>query len=604
MCKPNFSLAPLLALLYSSAAPSLAQQPDSAHRDVVIVTGVYESIPLEEADRPVLSLEVAGKELLSNSLVDFLRLDPSVDLQERAPNGEQTDISIRGGTFGQTLILLDGFRMNDLQSGHHNMDLPLTLGSVSRVEIMPGSGSALYGSDAVGGVINFITQPPQHSEFRLRSAVGNFGVNQESAVFSFASQKTAEQLTFSRDFSSGFRPDRDYRTLALASETHFSSVWGATDLLLAHSDRPFGADQFYGNFNSWERTRTWFGGLRQELGHATEFSFAFRRHTDLFVLLRDHPEVYTNHHALESFQAALRRRASLARNIHLYYGAEGFRDSIASNNLGNHTRGRVATYLALDVRALRRFSLSLGAREEAYRSFQGQLSPTLSAGYWLTSRFKLRASSSRAFRLPTLTDLYYHDPANLGSPFLRPERAWSTEAGLDWYPGAKLQASLTAFDRREQDVIDYVRRSPTDVWRAANIQQIHFRGVEASVGRSFRRSQQLDFRYTGLRGFRAQLSGTESRYTFNYPLHSGVASWQGSLPHGLAARSRIGILKRYGRDPYAVWDLSLAASATRVRPFVQFSNLTNTHYEEIFGIPMPGRAIIAGLEVTVFSRKK
>lgn len=587
------------------ALPSLvAQQQPPPRRDSIVVTGVYEPVPLEEADRPVRSLEVRGLELLANSLVDFLRLEPSVDLRQRGPNGVQADVSMRGGTFGQTLILLDGMRVNDAQTGHHNLDLPLPLESVSRVEILPGASSTLYGSDAVGGVVHFLTQPPDFSEFRLRTALGNFGVNQQSATATVATRRLTEQLTFARDFSSGFRPDRDYRTLAAASTTRYSSSWGTTNLLLAHSDRPFGADQFYGPFNSWERTRTWFVGLRQALGTATELSFALRRHTDLFVLSRDHPETYTNRHALKTFQSALRRRERVAKNARLYWGVEGYRDVISSNNLGDHARGRMAGYVALDVRALQRFSFSLGVREEIYRAVQGQFSPSLSAGYWVNSHLKLRAGTSRAFRLPSLTDLYYHDPTTRGSPDLRPERARSFEAGLGWHAGTRLRGGLTVFQRNEQDVIDYARRSPLDIWQATNLQRLRFRGLEGSLAASLGRSQQVEIRYAALRGLREQLGTIESRYVFNYPLHSAVVSWQAALPHGWVARSRLGALNCYARQPYALWDLYLARDVGRLRPFLQLTNLTNTLYEEIPRVPMPGRGVIFGLEISVLRRKK
>jgi len=123
-CHPSI----LTLLLLASAS---AQQPEPAH-ETIVVTGVYEPIAIEEVDRSVRVLPVKGEDLLSNTLVDFLRLDPSLDLRERAPNGVQTDLSIRGGTFGQTLVLVDGQRMNDAQSGHHNMDIPLPLEAISQ----------------------------------------------------------------------------------------------------------------------------------------------------------------------------------------------------------------------------------------------------------------------------------------------------------------------------------------------------------------------------------------------------------------------------------------------------------------------------------------
>jgi len=546
------------------------------------------------------AIDVRKLDLLSNSLADFLRLDPSVDLQERGPDGTQADVSIRGGTFEQTLVLLNGFRMNDAQTGHHDMDLPLPLDAVSAVEILPGSGSTLYGSDAMGGVVNFITQAPKATELRVRTAFGNFGVNQQSASLTTVFQKATEQVAFSRDFSTGFMPDRDYRNLEFFSNTHLTSRLGPTDVVLAYNDRPFGANDFYGNYESWERTGTRFGSFRQAVGSDNEISFAFRRHTDIFVLLRDDPQFYTNHHVLDSYQAAFRRRQRLKENTRLFYGVEGYQDSIASNNLGDHTRGRVAGYLDLDVRAWKRLSFSLGAREEFYKSVRGQFVPAFDAGYWINSELKLRGHVSRSFRVPSMTELYYHDPTTVGSPDLLPESAWSAEGGLDWKPDSRITGELTAFDRWEHNVIDYARPSSTDVWRATNIQRLHFQGVEAAVKTKVKQSQDVDLRCTVMRGFRDQLGDLQTLYVFNYPVYSGVASWQASIPHGLVARSRLGVLKRYGRDPYGLWDLWLARDAGCIHPFLQLTNLTNTSYQEIAGVPMPGRAIVAGVELVLF----
>jgi len=358
--KPILPLSLAAALFAGSLA--LAQQQSATRHDDVIVTGSFEPIPLEEADRAVRLIDARRLGLLSNTFADLLKLDPSLDLRERAPNGLQSDLSIRGGGFGQTLVLLNGIRLNDVQSGHHNMDVPVPFESVERVEILKGSGSMLYGSDAVGGVVNFITRPPEASEIRLRTAFGNFGVNQERGVLNYAGARVSQELAFSRDFSIGFIPDRDYRNLSLASTTHFTSRLGSTDIDLANNDRPYGADQFYGNFNSWERTRTWFASLRQALGENTDASFAYRRHTDLFVLYRDRPAVFTNRHEVEGYQAALRRWDSLGQNVKLHYGVEGYHDSIESNNLGFHDRSRGAAYAGVDVRALKRFSFSAGLR--------------------------------------------------------------------------------------------------------------------------------------------------------------------------------------------------------------------------------------------------
>lgn len=581
------------------ACTLFGQQP-AADKSSIVVTGTYEPIPLEEADRNLRVLNAQELQLVSNTLADLLKLDSSLDLRQRASNGLQGDLSIRGGSFGQTLVLIDGIRLNDVQSGHHNLDIPVPLEAIGQVEILKGSGSTLYGSDAVGGVVNVRTRIPETSEIRLRTALGNFGVNQQRAILAYSGSQLTQQLSFSRDFSTGFIPDRDYRNLSFTSLTHLKSALGFTNITLAQNDRPFGADQFYGNFNSWERTKTWFASVRQALGQKTEASFAFRRHADLFVLYRDRPQVFTNRHAVESFQAILRREEKLGQNARLHFGAEGYRDAISSNNLGVHDRARGAGYAAFDMRALRRFSFSAGVRDEVWGSANHEISPSLAGGVWLASAWKLRASASRAFRLPTYTDLYYHDPANLGSPNLRPERAWSYEAGLDWNGAGRLRAEMTVFQRRERDGIDYVRTSPLDIWRATNFQRLRYTGVEAVVKSRIASSQEVEFAYTGLRGAQDQLAGFESKYVFNYPVHQGIASWQAAFGNGLVVRTRIGATQRFARDPYAVWDAYGASTRGRIRPFLQLTNLTSTRFEEIPGVVMQGRAVVGGLELLVY----
>ncbi len=573
-------------------------------KETVVVTGVYEPLPLGDVDRPVTQIDIQANSLVSNSLEDFLRLDASVDLQERGANGTQADVAMRGGTFEQTLILVDGFRMNDLQTGHHDMDLPFPVDSFSDVEVLHGAGSALYGSDAVGGAINFITRRPPVTELRVRGAIGNFGVNQESGTASLVTDRVAEEVNFARDYSSGFTTDRDYRNLEFSSLTDLSTELGNTELIFSHNDRPFGANLFYGPYDSWEHTNTYFVAAKQDLGKKTQISFAYRHHHDRFVLLRESPAVYQNIHALNSFQAAIRRRQGIRNNTHIFYGAEGYDDSIQSSNLGDHTRGRVAAYAALDTRAWNRFSFNIAAREEVYRSVQGQFSPSISAGYWLNSHFKVRGNISHAFRVPTMTDLYYHDPTSLGDPNLRPERAWDYEGGLEWNGPRSLQANVTVFQLREQDVIDYMRASPTDLWQATNIDRLHFDGVETSLKAPIFHTQEIDLSYTAMHGYHEAMPGIESEYAFWYPAQSAVIAWRAQLPHGLLARTRVGVLDRYQYKTYGLWDVYLARNTGRIRPFIQLTNATNTSYQEVQQVSMQGRAVVAGVEVALFSGKK
>ncbi len=573
-------------------------EDEPKRKDTIVVTGSYEPIPLEEADRSVRAIPARQLAPLTGSISDLLNLDASLDLRERAPGAIQSGLSIRGGSFGQTLVLWNGMRLNSVQSANLNMDVPVPVDALAQVEVLKGSGSTLYGSDATAGVVNFITRVPEHSEVKLRAGMGNWGTQQQRASLAYVRGALGQQLTMSRDFSTGFMANRDYRNLSVASTTN----WRRTEISLAHNDRPFGAEQFYGNFNSWERTKNWFAGVRQGFGEKTDAAFAYRRHTDLFVLYRDRPQVFTNRHIAESYQAQLRRREDMGKTSRLHYGVEYLHDAIVSNNLGTHSRARGAAYAAWDMRALGRFSFTAGVRQEVYRNLQHQFNPSVGVGVWLHPRLKLRGSASRAFRLPSYTDLYYRDPANVGNPLLRPESAWSYEGGVDWNAEGDWRGTVTVFQRRERDGIDYVRATPTAIWEATNFQRLRFTGVEVAAAKVVRRRHRVELAYTGLNGAQSVLGALQSKYVFNYPRHTGLATWQASMGKGFVARSRVGAMERLGRTPYAVWDVFGSWEKGRVAPYVQLSNITSSRYQELIGVPMPGRGIVAGVELRWMGR--
>jgi outer membrane receptor protein involved in Fe transport len=569
----------------------------------VVVTGTAQPVPLEEADRSVMVIgDLPQKSPLFEGFFQLLQLDSSIDLQQRQP-GVQGDITIRGGTFGQTLVLLDGIRLNDVQTGHHNLDVPAPMDAIGEVQVLQGSGSTLYGSDAVSGVVNVITRVEEPGELVFRSAVGSFGTNAESGFFSYLLGPLSQQFSFEQTHSDGFEDDREYRSTIGSSESILHTKWGTTRIFLAATDRPFGANQFYGDYDSWERTKSWYAAVHQNLGDNTELTFSYRRHTDLFVLLRDDPQVYTNRHADQAYDAAVRRHNDLTKLLRLSYGVEGLQDSIISNNLGIHLRRQGAVYTNLDMRALKRFSLSVGVREQFYGHQQAFFAPTVSGGAWLSGSVKLRASVSRAFRLPTYTELYYSDPSDLPNPNLKPEQAMNYDAGIDWHFRQHWRAFTTVFDRDEKNGIDYVRASPADPWQAENFDHLRFTGVEAGVEGDLAHAQKISVQFTGIHGALAEEGGLQSEYAFNFPTQNAVVSWQILTPKGLLARTRLGVVRRYQMSPYALWDASVSWTRYRIRPYLQLTNLTNTSYEEIIGVNMPGRAAMVGVEIQAWRKQ-
>jgi outer membrane cobalamin receptor len=483
----------LWVLFSMSACGAIAQQTSpliSPVSQTVVVVGTPTPVALGESPRSVAVMDTEQHPLAFETVEDNLRTDSSVFIEQRGAGGAQADISLRGSSFEQTLVLLNGLRIDDPQTSHHDLDLPVPLEAMRDIDVLHGAGSTLYGSDALGGVVDFLTAAPAATSLTVRTGVGSFGTNEQSLLGSAVGHRWSEMITGARNFSTGFIPDRDYRNENASTETQWKSGLGVTDILLAGSDRAFGAGQFYGPYNSWERTKGWFASASQELGENTEAAFGYRRHTDNFILLRNDPAYYANNHIDQSWQAVVRRKQELGSNDAIFYGLEADGDGINSNNLGQHARNQGAGYVDIDLHSAERWSLSAGLREEILSGgLRSVLSPDLAGSLWVAHSMKLRASGGYGFRLPTYTDLYYSDPTTLGNPNLKPESAWSGDAGADWYANAKMAASLTVFYSQQHDAIDYVRANASQRWEATNLVGLRFTGLEGSLNWQATKSQ-------------------------------------------------------------------------------------------------------------------
>jgi outer membrane cobalamin receptor len=601
------------ALAQSSPQPSSNPNPNQPQSKLakiaesVNVTTTLEPLPLAESNRSVDIINPREQPVVSNSVVDLLRQDTSLNLQARAANGVQADLSLRGTTFEQSLILLNGLRINDPETGHLNLDIPIPLDAVTRIDILHGSGSTFYGSDAIGGAVNLLTQPPSPDLTIIGSAGGgSFSSIEQHLRVSYTQGPIAEQLTGSRDTSDGFIPDRNYSSNALASETWLTWKPGTTDILLAASDRPYGANLFYGPYPSWERTKGWFASIQQQFGQQTAASFGYRRHSDLFVLFVDQPAIYENNHVTTSYEGALRRVNNLSPNITLSYGVEADGDTINSNSLGQHSRNQGAGYFNLSLRALKRFSLSLGARDEILSNTgdgnDNVFSPSIAAAYTLTHTTRLRASAGHVFRLPTYVDLYYADPTTIGNPNLKPESSWSYEAGIDWTPSnGRLTLTAAAFRLQQKDTIDYAKTIlATDAltfaepWQAINIQNLNITGAEATARFRLTDSQQLQFGYTAAHAA-SPPPNLLSEYAYNYAAQNALVRWTGNF-HQLTAHTQVNIVQKTQHTAYPLWDIALSRNTSHLRPFLRILNLSNTGYQEIPQVPLQGRTIMAGAE--------
>jgi iron complex outermembrane receptor protein len=559
---------------------------------------------MEESDRSVSVILPQQAVVETDSVVDVLRTDASLNLQARAGEGVQADLAIRGTTFEQSLVLVNGLRVDDPETGHLNLDIALPLDAVARVDVLHGSGSTFYGSDAIGGAVNLLTSAPGAGlSVVARSGAGNYGSLEEHLRADYSAGPFAETLTGARDTSDGFIADRNYSSNALASESWLKTRPGTTDVLLAVSDRPYGAKDFYGPYNAWERTKGWLASIQQQLGKRTAASFGYRRHSDMFVLIAGLPSVYENNHVTTSYEGALRRADELGRNTTLAYGLEESGDSIHSNSLGVHARNQGAGYVNLSLRAVRRASLSVGAREEILSGGDSVFSPSAAAAFTLSKTLRLRGSAGHGFRLPTYTDLYYSDPATEGNAALKPESSWSYEGGLDWKPAnGRLTLTAAGFRLQETNAIDYSKRQPLtagEQWQAVNVPTLELSGAEASARVLLGATQWIEVSYTAAHSGNLPADYL-SEYAFNYAAENAVFGWTGELPGAwgkqVSAHTQVEVVQKTGQTAYPLWDAGLARNTGSIRPYLRLLNLSGTGYAEIVGVPMQGRTVMGGME--------
>jgi len=576
--------------------PLLLQDPGAQPPRItqaVVVSAATEPVPLDALARAVtIVTRDEIRRLPSWSVADVLRLAGAVEVRSRGNFGTQTDLSLRGGGFGQVVVLVDGVRLNDSQSGHHSADIPVALDRIERIEILRGTGSSLYGADALTGAVNIITRQGAAAPSATVTA-GDHGLVRGSASAAFARDGVTTSLAGWGTRTSGFMFDRELATGGGSFAAAFSP---RRQISVSHLRNAFGANGFYGASPSKEWTDqtlvSWsdaYGGTRRRLTTRA----AYRTHGDHFRWDINRPGFAENQHRSHAVTAGATFRAGSDRNW-TSIGAEVGKDWLRSNNLGDRDVSRVGALVELQRSLGRRTTIYPALRYDRYSSFDDSWSPSLAGVVSLSPTVRMRASVGRAFRVPTFTERYYRDPAHLARAELAPERAWGGEAGVDWISGG-LTGAVTVFARRETDVIDWVRASVQDQWRTANIRDVRTRGVEVSATRSGRTAfGRLE--YTWLRS-EAPALVLLSKYVADYAPHSVAASGALRIEGSTWIGARADCKKKVDGRSYCGIDARVSRGFGRFELFVEATNLFDVQYQEIKGVDMPPRWLAAGLRV-------
>ena len=591
----------VIAWLALSLCPGTAAAQD-VFRQTVVVTGAARPVELGSVTRvmTVITREQIAR-LPVQSVADVLRLASSIDVRMRGVRGVQSDFAVRGANFGQMLVLVDGVRLNDAQSGHHNGDIPVPLDAVERIEVLYGPGSSLFGADAFGGTVNVITRRVVDQPSLIVQG-GSFGLAAGRGQIGFERGSVREALAVSADRSSGFMYDRDFKTTTVRSRT---SLRDATSLSVSYLWKEFGANNFYGgNAPSREWTNQTLVAVDHRFADVSGWSptatASYRTHGDRFLFNQVQPQLSDNRHRTHAVLAAVSGARRLGGLGTLTIGAEGGGDWIRSTNLGDHSTARVSGFGEWRQEIGRRTQIDGTLRVDRYNEFGTSWNPSAGIGWWPSSMLRLRASVGRAFRVPTFTERYYSDPANLAREEVGPETAWAGEGGADLLLSGGWIVQATVFGRADEDVIDWLRPTTVDRWQTYNIRNVDTLGVELGVRRTFSSGAMMLAEYTAL-DVQAAAVNQLSKYVLDYAPHSFVAAATFPLPAGFSAAPRLEYRRRSrttGTFDYVLLDARIGKRIGRnLELFVDGANLLDESYQEIAGVAMPGATLAVSLVV-------
>ena len=527
------------------------------------------------------------------------------DLQSRGPYGVKSDVSLNGSTFQQVLILVNGIRVNDPQTAHHDLDLFFNLEDIERVEVIPASAASVYGPDGIGGAINFVLKKPVQEKSSLSLAGGNRATSEQKGRLNYSLGPVANSSSASHIQSKGFRYDTDFRTDTFFHSSRWETKGASVFVDAGYNDKVFGAYDFYTpgrGFPSKEWLTTKFFDVRGNMekdGLRFEPRVSFRRHHDKFMLDITRPDYSLNHHTTDSFQAGGTVSYSPLEGLNLSLGADGGYDSIVSDNLGNHWRRHWDVYADPSWHLTPSSNLRLTLRVDDYSSFGAETTGGATWSYLFGNKTEWYVTAGRTMRVPTFTELYYSDPTTAGNSDLKPEKAYNLESGLSGAPTKTTKAKASVFVRRETDTIDFTKLSAADPkFIARNISRALSWGINLSGQWAVHAHLNLDARYT-YTNKHSDDGGFIYKYGLNYLSHLFVLGIETPFRFGVKNRAEIVMKKEPDRRAWSEVNDRLSWSPKQDwEIFFEAENLLNGEYQDIEGIPEPGRITKLGVKYT------
>lgn len=560
--------------------------------DEVNLQGRFLSIPYNDVNENVT---VITKQQIQNSpatsIDELLQFHSGLDIKRRGSNGVQSDITIRGSSFEQVLILVNGIRMNDSQTGHNTFNLPFDISAVERVEIMKGSSAKLYGQNVYAGVINIVTKSSSEEQVTIKAQGGDFKTYDLSASATFGSEKFTNLFTISNGASDGYRFNTDYQIRNFFYQNKLKLNEGSLSLQAGFSEKKFGANGFYASpaaINQYEETQASVVSLQYEQRFNKLFvnsSVYWRRGQDMYLYTRQNPAGYRNMHIGNNVGGTVNAtyESSLGTTG---IGADYRKEFLVSSNLGDRERDVTQVFFDHQFKFFdQKLEINPGASWANY-SGQNFFYPGMDVGYIFNPNHKVFGAVSKGFRIPTFTDLYYVSPAEIGNPNLVPESAVSSELGYR-FQNEKILAKVSGFIRNTNNGIDWLKETPESPWKAENVGKIHLKGFETEFKHQLFSFLNYRLGYTYLDN---QYKNEElSRYALQNLRHQFVAQVDVKFLKFFSNQLIYKYSERVNLGSYNVLDEQINFRYKDLNFYVLINNLTNAKYVETNLVPMPGR---------------
>ena len=544
--------------------------------------------------------------LRADSIEDVLDTFGSVEIKRRSVYGGQADLSLRGSSFEQVGVLINGIMVNDVQTGHYTMDLPVPLESIEKIEVLSPCESSFYGGNALAGSINIITKVPSERKVIIDASLGEHQLKRNLLSIACPINSIKNRVTFEHKESSGYRPDTDFRITTLA----FQSAGDYFDFFGGYTRNDLGAGNSYSNLfpREEDHTKTTFLSLKlkKEFGDI-EFKpvIHYRRHWNKFILDRNRPEWYVNYHTDYDYSLDLPFSFKIGES-RLINGVKIGQSKITSTRLGNHAMAKGALYGNLRSKITQATNLDVSLRGDFFEKWPEQVSPALGINHEVNEQWSLNSSIARSFRIPSFTDLYYVSPANLGNEDLTPETAMTYEAGIDFKEGQHV-VGLSLFFRDTDDIIDWTRNNASEAWQVQNISRAETVGCEANwdfdvnFKSDFISLKRASFGCAYLDTDYSQDDSLEIKYTADYLKHKMIFEAFLEYPFMLKQSLKIGYNNRAIGKDYFLLDTKISKTIEKEKYsteiYLSATNLFNTSYSEVGDVTMPGRWVESGVKV-------